>query len=342
MQADSAELLRVIHAPKRRKDQVAAIERLQTFCHQRYRDMIEALRAPEYDQARGENRWFGPTKKLIVEALFTRPSKKLVKHTSYLLNDENGSVRWAFAHCACGIGELYTIDVIERSLTHADPSVRAYASYALRDVAERGNFTPTFALRAGKLLLQYIREYPNEAGHPRFVALETFAPDEYRTLMDEAEPADPREEVLNTVFEVADEFTSHKDALTGFSGSPPGFLLAYSLHYVDADIRNGGIYQLYANTTWHLILDAITACQQFGFTVLADVLHDIVYYYYKRGRSRLKRRIPKGFAIRYTTRSEPTLSDLEDRYYDTFDQGDYDGVYEFLLDVVQQHPDLFE
>ena len=319
MKSEVVHLVNDIHAPKRRKDQTAAIEKLKATCQNDYDDMIEAISSPEYEQSRAETKWFGPTKKLILNALFQHPTEQLVRDTAHFVDHPDDRVVWEYAHCVSSVGEIYSLDVVGQCLTHSNRSVRAYASYGLRDVAQHGDFNEEFALRAGELLRRYITDYPDEAGHPRFVALEIFDQEAYTALMAASEPHDPIEQLLDTIFAVADKFASHRDALTGFNGFPDGYIQIYALHYVDAEIRNGGIYQLYANSTWCLVLDAIQGCEQFGFDQLADALKGIVYYYHKNGRSKLKRRIPKEFFLAYTPTST-TLPDLEDQYYSAFDR----------------------
>jgi hypothetical protein len=341
MKPEVEEMLATIHKPKRLKDQRAAIEQMNATCHDVYDDLVAALAAPEYEHGDAKIKWAGPTKMLIVKALFQKPTKQLVADTAFLVDHEDTRVADKLALCVAQVGFSYALDVVERCLSHPERSVRAYASYGLRDVAQRGHFPWQFAMRAGELLLRFIREYPNEAGQPRFFALEVFDPNAYQALMAATKPEHPSDELLSKVFAVAEQFTSHRGALAGFDGYPEGYRQVYALRHVDAEIRNGGIYQLYANTTWCLILDAISGLQAFGLTQLADTLKGIVFYYHKSNRSRLKRRMPEDFFKDFKP-GATSLADLEDEYYDAFDALGYEDIKDVLRMAVTEYPGMFK
>jgi len=111
-------------------------------------------------------------------------------------------------------------------------------------------------------------------------------------------------------------FTGYKEALNILSTTLPlGYSLYFALHYVNADLLNGGISQLNSNPTWSLILTAIKACQQASAPKIEYLLKEIVLYYYQRGRSRLKKEIPDGFFDGFDQPLAKSLTELEDEYY---------------------------
>ncbi len=124
----------------------------------------------------------------------------------------------------------------------------------------------------------------------------------------------------STVFERIDEtiepFQNYRQALDDLRALPRGYAMCFASHYVQADIFNGGISQLYANSTWCLILDALQAAETAGVPKLATVLKDIVYYYHSKGRSKLKRRINDEYFADMPGDWNKSLEQLDDEYFD--------------------------
>ncbi|MDX1926316.1 MAG: DUF4375 domain-containing protein, partial [Pirellulaceae bacterium] len=105
-----------------------------------------------------------------------------------------------------------------------------------------------------------------------------------------ARPPEERfaEDVYETIEATIKPFTGHKKALEKLQALPRGYSLCYAYHYVQEDILNGGISQLYSNSTWSLILEAENAANIAGQKNIAALLRQIVYYYHKKGRSKHK------------------------------------------------------
>ena len=93
--------------------------------------------------------------------------------------------------------------------------------------------------------------------------------------------------------------------------------LSNSLILVDSEIRNGGISQLYHNSTWAMIPDAIKCCSDLKLNHIKDSLWDMIKYYHKSGRSKLVRKIPelKSMNIQDWNKS---LNEIEQQYYDCY------------------------
>ena len=147
--------------------------------------------------------------------------------------------------------------------------------------------------------------------------------------------------LMDEIYAVADGFDSWKDAVTGFEGHPVGWKYIYSLIGVDADIRNGGIYQLHHNSTWHLILDAADGAKAFGLKDLHKNLKDILFYYHRIGRSKMRKRIPAGYFDDLSPKWNKSLAKLEDEYYRCFERRHWnDGINDLIKVVVQSNPEL--
>ena len=122
-------------------------------------------------------------------------------------------------------------------------------------------------------------------------------------------------EVFDRIDSLIEPFDSYKQALGDLRDIPPGFAYCFAIHYVHADIFNGGISQLHGNSTWCLILDAIDGANAAKVTNVAQVLREIVYYYHSKGRSKLKRRISDGYFDGMPSDWDKSLATLEDDYF---------------------------
>jgi hypothetical protein len=96
---------------------------------------------------------------------------------------------------------------------------------------------------------------------------------------------------------------------------PSGYSYCFAFRYVDADICNGGISQLYANSTWPLTLSAYHAAVEAEAPDVARVLKEVIYYYHRTGRSRFKRQLSEAFFHDLPKAWDKSLSQLEDEYY---------------------------
>jgi hypothetical protein len=126
-------------------------------------------------------------------------------------------------------------------------------------------------------------------------------------------------QTVEAVFDKIDKqispFQGYKESLLKLKSLPPGFGCCFAFHYVDADICNGGISQLYANSTWSLLLTAIAACQHAGTIELEHVLKQIVLYYHQKGRSRFKKQLSEDFFEGLERPMNKSLSELDDEYF---------------------------
>lgn len=250
MKHNFQKLIKDLYNPKRKKDLKAAINSLNLHCLDYYDDLVLILRSPEYDQE-----WYidkrypiGPVKELIFDALLQNPSEKLIKDISFLIKHPDPYIRKKFAHKISEIGELYAIELVEIALNDTEENVRAYATYGLRNRAKT-DYNDEFANKAADLLYKNIIKYPNDKGGPRHEAIKIYDPERYKRIEVELDREDPLKPIFRQIYSISDKFKSHKDAITGFEGYPLGFKYLYCLSFIDSDIRNGGIYQFYSNST---------------------------------------------------------------------------------------------
>jgi hypothetical protein len=89
---------------------------------------------------------------------------------------------------------------------------------------------------------------------------------------------------------------------------------------VHADILNGGISQLYANSTWALIVDAEDAAKTAGIEEVSRLLREIIYYYHLKGRSKHKRRLTNDYFADMPAEWRKSLRVLDDEYFALEDQ----------------------
>lgn len=122
--------------------------------------------------------------------------------------------------------------------------------------------------------------------------------------------------VFTRIDEAIEPFRDYRKALDDLRALPPGYAMCFSFHYVDADILNGGVSQLYGNSTWALVIDAISAAENANARNVGRVLKEIVYYYHKKGRSKLKRRIDDNFFDEIPDDWDKSLEQLDGEYFD--------------------------
>ena len=143
-------------------------------------------------------------------------------------------------------------------------------------------------------------------------------------------------QVFNRIDEAIEPFENYRKALDVLRQLPPGYAMCFASHYVHADILNGGISQLYANSTWSLILDAIDAAEKGGVSTVAKVLKEIVFYYHQSGRSKLKRRISEGYFNDMPDNWSKTFEQLDDEYFDLESE-----VETVIPNLCKNHPEFF-
>lgn len=114
---------------------------------------------------------------------------------------------------------------------------------------------------------------------------------------------------------IIEPFTDYPDALKRLGKHPLGFRYCFAFHYVNAEIQNGGISQLYRNSTWCLMPDAIAAVEAVGSIELQKLLVEIVFYYHRQNNSRLKRRIDEKIFDSIEENWDKTLRQLDDEFF---------------------------
>ena len=320
-----------------------AIQELRECTQKHYEELVDILADPEYDQTNEHDQrddWV-PLKQLIWEALLQSSSQHVIQDIEFLLSHPDPYICRKFALHIAKIGELSTLNIIQKALNDDTKDVREYASYGLRDRTEH-SFSQEFAERAASLLEDYIQRYPQDEDYPRREALKVFSPQAFARLYPNHVENSQLLKIYEKVHEIAGDSSSYKEDLLKFQKEPAGYKYVFCLLYVDADIRNGGIYQLHANSTWHLIFEAIQGARAFDCHNLAMALDGILFYYFRRGRSRMKRQIPKGYFEHMPANWNKSLDDLEDQYYESFEQVHCDSFKELLNTILQTHSDMFQ
>ena len=150
----------------------------------------------------------------------------------------------------------------------------------------------------------------------------------------------PEELFADHVFEridaVVEPSTDYKTALRHLQALPRGYSLCFAFHHVHADILNGGISQLYSNSTWSLILHAEQAASAAGVAKVSTLLREIVYYYHLKGRSKHKRSLTDDYFTSLPSNWDKSLKQLDDDYCDVED--DANSV---ILTLCRDHQSLF-
>jgi len=122
----------------------------------------------------------------------------------------------------------------------------------------------------------------------------------------------PSEEAIHDRIDQAIEpFSSYKKALSDLSDLPDGYRYVFATNYVYACLLNGGIYSHHAGSAWCLTPDAIEAARAVGQTKVAQFLLEVVYYYHRQGRSKLKRRMDDSAFADIPADWDRSLADLE-------------------------------
>jgi hypothetical protein len=117
-------------------------------------------------------------------------------------------------------------------------------------------------------------------------------------------------------------FTRYEEALEKLQSLPKGYALCFAAHHVVSEIMNGGAPQLYANSTWPLILTAEQAAREAGVPEVALVLREIVYYHHQKGRSRLERQLGDDFFASIPGGWDKSLKQLNDEFFGVADDAE--------------------
>jgi hypothetical protein len=121
---------------------------------------------------------------------------------------------------------------------------------------------------------------------------------------------------------------------------PPGYRILFSLVFVDSEIRNGGISQLYANSTWRLMPHAIEAASLLNLAGLANTLREIVYYYHQNNRSKLKKVLPPDLFLKMPRNWSKSLDTLERDYYSQFPLDPRISAKHYIGAMLIERPEL--
>jgi hypothetical protein len=129
--------------------------------------------------------------------------------------------------------------------------------------------------------------------------------------------AEKRErQIFDTIDSIIEPFTSYRNALAALDNHPAGYSLCFAFHHVHSEIFNGGVSQLYSNSSWRLILEAIRAAEAAQAIPVSDTLREVVYYYHLKGRSKLKRQLDDDYFARMDSNWGKSISQLDDQYFD--------------------------
>jgi len=143
------------------------------------------------------------------------------------------------------------------------------------------------------------------------------------------------ERVFERIDAAVSPFTTYETALKKLRSLPLGYSLCFAFQYVNADIANGGVSQLYSNSTWPLILDAEQAAREAGAPKVAALLREIVYYYHLKGRSRLTRCLPDEYFASMPSAWNKSLKQLDEAY-----AGLEDDAGSVILRLCRERQDL--
>lgn len=142
--------------------------------------------------------------------------------------------------------------------------------------------------------------------------------------------------VFTVIDSIIEPFTDYRSALRDLQALPRGYALCFAFHHVHSDVLNGGISQLYANSTWALILEAENAASQAGVSSVSTLLREIVYYYHLKGRSKHKRNLADDYFSALPLDWAKSLQQLDDEYFNI--ECDASSV---ILSLCRDHQELF-
>lgn len=143
------------------------------------------------------------------------------------------------------------------------------------------------------------------------------------------------EQVFERIESVVGARSNPRTARDRLSALPLGYLLCFAYSQVQSEIDNGGISQLYSNSTWALIVDAERAAREADVASVSNLLREIIYYYHLKGRSKLKRSLQEGFFDSIPNDWNRSLSELEDEYFSL------EEVNSVILILCRDHQALF-
>ncbi len=145
------------------------------------------------------------------------------------------------------------------------------------------------------------------------------------------------EAVFRRIDAAIEPFSSYRNAVDALRKLPPGYLLCFAFGCVHADLSNGGASQLYRNSTWPMIVDAIEAAEVTNMRAVASLLREIVYYYHNKNRSKLTSRVTEEFFASIPRGWQKSLAELDNEYLALSAQAST-----VIHDLCERHHALFE
>ncbi len=123
------------------------------------------------------------------------------------------------------------------------------------------------------------------------------------------------EEFWRAIAEATDPHENYLASLSKLNTLAPGYSLLYAFNYVDAGISNAGVSGFYSSSAWPLILSAISACERAKAADVALVLREMILYYDRKGRSKLKRQMQSDYLSALENSPPRSIMDIENAYY---------------------------
>jgi hypothetical protein len=189
-----------------------------------------------------------------------------------------------------------------------------------------------------KLLLEKMGRFAAKPCGPLFAVMKTLSPKTYAGMMAELD----RRDSLRKYFKVIDDADrgSFQKTLESLERKPVGYKYLFALHAANAEICNGGVDQYHRNSSWLGVLTAIEGARAFDAGELAKVFIEMLSYYFRQDRSRLRKKIPDALLPELESVRIRRLEAIDKAYYrliDGFDGG-IDGLFRT---AIERHPKLF-
>ena len=135
--------------------------------------------------------------------------------------------------------------------------------------------------------------------------------------------------------ELSDAWGNTEEYLRKLSLRPIAVRYLYSVHWCDAELRNGGFQQFFWNTTGIVAPEAVEGFRAIGAPELAEIVEEAMGRLsptYSRDRTERQRLLD-------SLRSDPHVSEESDDYFDDESFADLDSRY---YDWLHSRPDGWE
>jgi hypothetical protein len=294
-------------------------------------ELIAALQSSDYDR---RPRYYGlhtSLKELIWQARLEAPTSAKLKSIAFLLDDPETNIRAFFAGDVAGIGKPYVVPLVEMALKHPDSHVAEMTLCGIRDALDDGA-SATYRRRVKKLILETMGQFGADPYGPLFEVMETLSPKTHAEMIAELDRRDSLRKYFNVIDKA--ERGSFQKTLAALEKKPAGYKYLFALQMADAEIRNGGVDQYHRNSCWSGVLTAIEGARAFGADALAKLFIEMLSYYCRQDRSRLKKRIPEALLPDLESarmRRPENIDSAYDRLIDGF-EGGIDGLFRTAVD----------